>query len=372
MKKFLKVVIVIVIIAGLLYGGYYIAKEYILNKEEAQENNTVLTQVDINNLNISKEEIYQMIDLGDGDCLLVTKDKLFDENYEPIEGAQHNNYYIYKYNNETGIEGESVNIEQFFEVVNVDKDKKEIYIRTYSQGSEIDTENVTVIKYETMQKEDVTQITQDKEALNISNNGSLWTYLEDNKIYISGTNFENQIVVVEGITNEVYVRPCAVIGDRVIYESHSHLYPEKNGFGIINADKTTNIFININEPNYLGYNELTNEIYYTQKSIENKVLAVNIDNLDTKEVISVSIEENDFISNYDVSKDFKYLAFLEYGEEEGLSTVTLKVYNLVTKEIYAIHKFDNIDSITDIYFENNNIFVVQNGKVNRLDVKIEE
>ena len=336
----------------------------------------VFKQVNINNINadIENRKIEKILPISNNEYLIIDKDFLSDEQIENVETVNLYNYNIYKYNIDTKIVSNSINIDTAFRIVGINSEERCIYLAVtdliIQEGSVESPYRIMKINYDTMEKEYLSDSTNGSYNFVISDDGQTWIYLKGYDMYVSGYNFDNERLLLKANSEEPNIEPCDIIGDNIIYISYNEFKPEENGFGIINIiSEENNKFINILDAIYLGYNTYNNSILFTQTDILNKVLQVNLDTLEITEFFSWEVSDEIYSNLVFISSDYKYIVSLEDGMIDNEEYKQIKLLDVMGKRIITEHIVDNMQDISQVLINNEQVKYIQDGNVYNLYIE---
>lgn len=371
MKKLIYVLLVLIVILVLLYVNN------IFNI--LQFNKPVEEFVAFNTENIVETENLVI------DAVTKIDDKNFLLQYrevKPITGYDDNNLMvtvkIYKYNLETGLNKNSIKIDNGCYFLGVDKTKDMAYfIGTDYYNEELYGVNVYPtflynINYKTMQLENTSEDVGYKYNIKISSENKYWTYNTDEGLFVSEPCFENPKILFKTMISNDDVRdseschPSDFIGDKIIYLKCG--YEWVKGIGIVNIDGTNNKFVSINDAGYLLYDN-ESSIYYVNVYENMPLMKLNIDTLEQTEVFNVEQTENEKLHYVSyLSSDAKYIAVVveDYSNPEK-NKVYVDVYNVNTKEKLNTYELTGNDYnyVTNIEFIKDSMILVESAnKIN--------
>lgn len=371
-KRHIKIAIIILLIVLVIGGMVWYKNKPIStvggNEQNVTEKN-ILKKVDINMGDIGNRELNKIIPISNEQYLIITKEIIRDEDIENIDNVNWNNYYIYKYDINEGLQSNAVNIDSAFQVVGINTEQKVVYLAAtdliIQEGNVESPYKVIKVNYEKMEKEDISD-TKNYYHFVLSSDGQVWSYLNNYSIYISGYNFENETLLIQPSSNNVHVAPCEIKNDNIIYVSNSMIDEEKNGIGIINRYKTNNKFINIENVGYLAYNEKTNDIFFEQVDILNKIFTVNVDTLEEKEILSWDISDDVYSIRKIISLDYKYVVVLESGMNTMNDFIQLKVFDIEQQKLITQHVLTSSEAVMDIAINGKQVMFIQNEELYRI------
>lgn len=219
--------------------------------------------------------------------------------------------------------------------------------------------SIVKVNYETMEIESILNDKSNFYSCIISKNADVWTYLVNGSLYMSNANFENEKLLLDSNGVTMY-SPNEIIGDKIIYSVYGE--EQDKGIGAIDASGK-NQFVQIAGAFYIGYNQTTNDIYYMENEILNKLMKVNLDTLEKTVALEFEISEKTIFSYANISSDMKYVAVMQSQYAEGIENAKVSIYDLTTKQFINEYQLENTGNLSNIQFLNNSIIFTQNNKL---------
>ncbi len=335
---------------------------YIYNNNANKEIFTEINTDFINEYNL----LESIIQIDNDNYFLISRAKTIDEQGIPT-GYLEYDYTIYKYNINKGVELKSVKIDKHYEYIGINNKDKTLWLTVVdlekNNLSRNDTE-IWEIDYKNMIVKNKYKNTKGVYNLIISSDGQKLAYNNDEGLFVSDFNFENEKLLLKSqldntdvINSKNYV-PYEFTEDKIVYAKVGYEWTE--GLGTINIDGTDNKYIELMDASYLKYDNAKNEMYYTDAYIPENTTKINMNTLE-KEIVYTLTEEqkgtNDI--SIEISKDFKYLLIVEriFNESDNTSNITLKIYDISSKKVISTYKLASTEfsSVQYACFGKNNL-----------------
>lgn len=368
-KRYLRIIIPVLLVIAIIIGVWWITDPN-RNQQVQLPQKEIISKLEISSINLNEYGIYNMIPIDEENYILITRQFGLNEELIPIEDSYINNYYIYKYNTKTGLEQTNININSFFQIAGINKNKKVLYLATTNleipEGEIESPYNIVELNYETMQIQDTITDKNNYYSCIISDNGDVWTYLVDNSLYSSGYNFENEKLIV-GVNPEeldrTYIYPCDIINNNIVYIMYNSEDVNNGGICIANSDGTNIRLIQEEVPIYIAHNATTNEIYYTTSETMNQLFAVNIDTLAKRVLFEYSLDDKAITVEYYISPDEKNIVLVEKKYVDNIQTTNMYLYEIGSNKLVAQYELGDNNSVSYINFMKDKITFIQSNKL---------
>lgn len=293
-----------------------------------------------------------------------------DKNYVIVVGDENNefDYTLYNYNIDIEENTKNMSLNAPFNYIGLDRENKLLILAL--RKSSIDenlSDEIVYINYEKMELEKRMDeyiynlnhvITEDAKFMAFCGKEGLYA-----KDLITG---EESLLLIHSIDldnvmdSEIF-KPIEIVGDKIIYKKIGYEWVE--GFGIIGRNGQNNNYFEAADINYLYYDELKNEIYYTEIFEPREIYKVNIHTKEVVKTFTITDELKPEVVDREIYilEDFSGMLSYEYM----INTGRMEIKDFVTGKTIAIHEFESNENfdISNIYFAGNDVFFIKENRI---------
>jgi len=281
-------------------------------------------------------------------------------------------YTLYKYNIKNEKISRKLELEIFPEYIGIDE--KNNYLVFLLKNSFLDeniSDEIIYIDYKNMK---IDKRYGDKNINThhvVSSDGDFIAYNGRDCLYVRDINTNEttrlrwHAIDKENSLESKFWTPIKIINDNILYKDMK--YESSEGVGMISIGGERKFYLDIKNFEYLGYDEETNEIYYTDTFEQKKILKIDVDTQSIKDVFEIENEAKKDVMNRYVflSSDLEVILTFESVLDDKLIKNRLKLTNIENGEVIAVYEFEpeDIFSRSDFYFVDEKIFFHKNNKL---------